>query len=1593
MNELSSRIAGLSPQKRALLELRLMQGGASLKLEPAIKPRADLNSARASFAQQRLWFLEQLKPGQAVYNVPRAIRLRGPLNIKAVRCTLAEIVRRHEPFRTHFLNVDGELRQIIDDDINIPLTEIDLTSVSNTEREAQAKRLTKEEAAGPFDLNSGPVIRTTLLRLGEQEHILLLTTHHIVSDAWSAMILFREFGQLYKGFANGIRVSLAPLPIQYADFAEWQRDWLQGEELEKQLSYWKRQLEGVPTELSLPVDYPRPATPTFQGAYKWLALSPTLNKKLTELSKREGTTLFMTLLAAFKTFLYRYTSQEEIVIGFPIAGRNRAEVEDLIGVFINTLALRTTLAGNPTFRELLQRVKQTAIDAYTHQDLPFEKLVAEMDPERDVGRHPLFQVMFQYQDTVKPLFQTKDLKLSWFETSTQTAKFDLTMAVLAKDDTLKCVIEYRTELFRGETIEQLLSHYVTLLESIVANPSERIATLRMMTDAQRSELIAVGRGELSEFPRERSIHQLFEQQVELKPDEPALIFRNERLSYRELNARANQLANYLRTRGVGPETRVAIRMQRSPEIIVGLLGILKAGGAYVPLDPAYPEERALFILEDSGASLLLTKEGLSESLLTSSVPVVSFDDDWEQISRSGESNPPLEGTAENAAHMIYTSGSTGRPKGVISAHRASVNRFAWMWRAYPFAPGEVCCQKTPLTFVDSIWEIFGPLLQGVPLLVIEDESVKDPKRLAAELSTHKVSRIVLVPSLLRVILESEEDLAERLPSLRYCVCSGESLPVELANAFCEKLPHTKLINLYGSSEVAADVTCYEVTNTSGLNSIPIGRPIVNTQIYILDSHLQPVPLGVVGEIYVGGEGLARGYLNLPALTLEKFVSDPFNGGHAKLFRSGDLGRYLADGDIEFHGRRDNQVKLRGFRIELGEIETVLKTNPAIRQAVVVALDDAQGGKQLVAYLIVEAKPPAIHEIRTLLRRKLPDYMVPSAFVFLESLPLNASGKVDRLALPPPNQNQSTAQEDFVPPRTPIEDVLATIWAETLAVDRIGINDDFFSLGGHSLLVARIVARVREALQVELPMRTLFESSTVGALATEVERLRQTVRGGAANPLTRVPRNGPLPLSFAQERLWFFDELEPNSGAYNISRALQLRGPLNRDALRRSFDEIVKRHEVLRTSFINDNGKPTLSVEESGKLEVQHLDLRHLPKTKREEESRAIALEEAKRPFDLKHGPLLRAVLVQFDSDDHLLLLTIHHIISDGWSIGILLNELASHYNATVGASKLSLPDLPVQYLDFAAWQRRSLSDESLKRQIDYWFDQLSGAPASINLPSDRPRPSVRSFRGAKHSLKITKDITDKLTALGREKRATLFMTLLTAFQALLACITGDDDIVVGSPIVGRGRAETENLIGNFINTIVLRARFSGDPDFNGMLRQVRDGALGAFTNQDVPFEKLVEELQPARTLSHNPLFQVWFVLQNVQAEHPEFFAITTESLYVESADTRHDLQLTLWETVEGLNGTFNYSTDLFEPESIAQIERQFQALLATLTTHPESRLSALRTVLATVAHHYREELSEQLEESSRRQLKSVKRKALNRVQPAIVEEPWTTPTQ
>lgn len=910
-----------------------------------------------SFAQQRLWFLTQFEPESAAFNISRAVRMIGRLDRAALGKTFNALIARHESLRTNFELVNGEPMQIINPPGEAEVSFVDLTQLSSDKREAAVQRLLGEATQHVFDLVNGRLLRASLLQLDEQEHVFSLTIHHIISDGWSMGVLFREIGELYEAFVNDRSSPLADLPIQYSDFAVWQRELLQGDVLETQLAYWREQLADAPAILELPSDRPRPAIQTFNGVCHSIVLPRTLSDSLSELSRREGVTLFMTLLATFQTLLSRYTNQEDIVVGTPIANRTRAELEGLVGFFVNTVVLRTDCSGDPTFRQLLRRVREVALQAYAHQDLPFEKLVEDLRPERSLTHMPLFQVLFAVQNAPKVALNLTDLELQELPFVGQTASFDLSVFIGEISSGLRLTFEYNTDLFEAETIARMVGHFQMLLEGACLNPDQRIGNLPLFTNAERQRLVDVWNDTNADYPRDSCIHQVFDAQVKRTPEAVALISEGRQLSYRELNERANQLAHYLQGLGAGPEMLVAICVERSAEMILMLLAVLKAGAAYVPLDPDYPEERVSFILEDSRAPILLTLNHLLPILPAQNCEVVCVDADRERIAEESVENVASGTTPENVAHIIYTSGSTGRPKGVVGTHRAAVNRFHWMWQTYPFKEGEVCSQKTALSFVDSVWEIFGPLLKGIPLVILADDVVKDPQGFIAALRSHRVSRLVLVPSLLRVMLEGDEGLNGQLPNLKYCICSGEALPVDLAKTFRRQMPHCVLLNLYGSSEVAADVSCYEVRNTEALNTIPIGQPIANTRIYILDATLQPAGIGIPGEIHIGGEGHARGYLNHSEVTAEKFVPDPFSAEPGvRLFKTGDIGRFLSDGNIEYRGRRDHQVKIRGFRIELGEIEASIKTHPAVAQAVVLAREDQPGDKRLVAYVVPGQDP-------------------------------------------------------------------------------------------------------------------------------------------------------------------------------------------------------------------------------------------------------------------------------------------------------------------------------------------------------------------------------------------------------------------------------------------------------------------------------------------------------------------------------------------------------------------------------------------------------------------------------------------------------------
>jgi amino acid adenylation domain-containing protein len=1500
-----------------------------------------------SFAQQRLWFLDQLDPNSALYNIPMALRLAGTLNVAALEQSLQAIIDRHEALRTNFITVDGEPTQIIHTNITWTLSVVELQHLPTREQEIAAQQVIAQ-AIQPFNLASDALIRATLVVLSETEHILLVGMHHIVSDGWSIGVLVQELAALYNAAAQCQPTLLAPLPIQYADFAIWQREWLQGEVLQSQLSYWQQQLAGIPALLSLPTDRPRPTVQTFAGSRQKFPLSIELTQRLTKLSQQQGGTLFMTLLAAFDILLYRYTGQADILVGVPIANRNRSEIEELIGFFVNTVVMRTDLSGHPSFNELLMRVREMAIDADAHQDLPLEMLVEVLQPQRDLSHPPLFQVMFDLQNNPLLSLELTGLSVSQIQVENTTAKFDLTLSMQQTATGLLAVWEYNTDLFDDSTIERLAGHFEIMLAGIVANPQQSIDRLPLLSDLERHQLLVDWNQTQVDYPQDICVHQLFEQQVARTPEAIAVRFEDRELTYRELNLRANQLAHYLQSVGVAPDGLVGICVERSLEMVVGLLGILKAGGAYVPIDPDYPQERITYILEDTQLSILLTQSRLLVQLPGQIRTTICLDRDWSVIAQHATDSPIAAVQPDRLAYIIYTSGSTGTPKGVTIEHRSLLNFVLTANREYGLTANDKILQFGSICFDISVEEIFPGLVVGATLVLRTEEMLDRHDVFWQRCQEWQLTVLSLSTAYWHQLVAELTPQDSCIPQqLRMMIIGGEEVQRSKVEHWDDSVAHfanlPQLVNCYGPTE-ATVVTTLHHFNSSDATDVLIGRPISNAQVYILNQDLQPVPIGVAGELHIGGAGLARGYLHRPELTTEKFIPNPFSTEpNSRLYKTGDLACYLPDGNIEYLGRIDNQVKIRGFRIELGEIETVLSQHRGVKTAIVIASAEAIDRKRLVAYIVPDAAVTlTVNELRQVLTAKLPAYMVPSAFVLLEALPLTVNGKVDRRALPAPDFS-SQPQDNFVAPRTPEEEILAQIWAKVLKVDRVGIHDNFFEIGGHSLLATQLVSRIRNTFKVELPLRELFATGTVATLHRSIQQLQQQDWALTLPPILPRATATELPLSFAQTRLWFLDRFEPNSSFYNIPLTLRLVGTLDRSALAQSLAAIVDRHEALRINFITVDGVATQVVQPEPNWSLSVVDLQHLAIAAQEIAAQELAQHHAIQPFDLTSDSLFRATLVILSEREHRLLVCIHHIVADGWSIGILLQELTLLYN-TYGQDPTRpnpLTPLPIQPADFAIWQRQWLQGEVLQKQLSYWQQQLAGVPALLSLPTDRPRPAVQTFAGAHYQFDLSLALTQQLTQLSQEQGTTLFMTLLAAFNALLYRYTEQSDIVVGTPIANRNRSEIEGLIGFFVNTLVLRTDVSGNPTFSELLLRVRSMAMDAYAHQDLPFEMLVETLQPERDLSHSPLFQVDFVLQNEPLAQIELTGLTVSQLSTANATAKFDLTLGMEYTATGLRGGWEYNTDLFDEGTIERLAGHFVTLLEAIVMNPQSRISQL----------------------------------------------------
>jgi len=1970
------RLRNLSPAKKAQLIAELRKS-AEQKMRRQAIPRQDRRGPMAlSFAQQRLWFLEQLRPGNIAYNNAQGVRLVGRLDRSALERTLNEIARRHESLRTTFALVDEQSVQIIAPALTLPLSIKDLTEHSPLERQAAAERIIDEEATRPFNLTQGPLIRTTLLRLDERDHILLLTLHHIISDGWSMWALIREMEPLYRAYLYGKPAPLEELPIQYADFALWQREWLRGENLAQQLAYWKDRLESAPP-LNLPTDRPRPAFKTFRGERQPVEVRRATTRALARLSEQENASLFMTLLAALNVLLSRYTRQQDIVVGAAIANRNRVEVENLIGFFVNALVIRTHLDGKRTFRELLRSVRDDALRSYAYQDLPLELLVEELQPERDLSGNPIFQVMFALHNSRMSRLSLEGLESSTIEINNRTSKFDLEWSLVESPDSISGFIEYSLDLFNPETMARMAGHFRTLLDSIAANPDQKLEELSLIDTSERETILWEWNDGGRDYRKRASLIGLFETRVESAPDATALKFGQEEVSYGELNNRANRVGDYLRSLGVGPDMLVGLCLERGVEMIVGMLGILKAGGAYLPIDPSSPQERIDFILEDAQVEVLLTSYDLIERWPAYTGRPVYLDADWPLIARSHEVHPRCEIDPDNLAYVIYTSGSTGRPKGTFVSHYNVVRLFEATRRRFEFNDRDVWTMFHSYAFDFSVWEIWGALLYGGTVVMTSYEVSRSPEAFYEMLIEERVTVLNQTPSAFGQLMRVDEQAGRsREQSLKTVIFGGEALELQSLKGWIDRHgdERPRLINMYGITETTVHVTYRRIIREDieeGKGS-RIGRPLEDLRVYLLDEGRGLVPAGAPGEMYVGGAGVSRGYLKRADLTAERFAPDPISGKPGSvLYRTGDLARYGAGGDLEYLGRVDQQVKIRGFRVELGEIESALARHPAVHEAVVMLREDQPGDKRLVAYLtqtcsptgagrdgaapewtaesvsqwqavfdetygrppagddprfnivgwnssytgapldaeemaewvdqtidrlsrlapdrvleigcgvglllfrlapqcslyvgrdlspralqfvrrhlsfspqplpqvsldhgpaddfdglaagsfdtvilnsvvqyfpgvdyllsvlkgaadvvrdggsifigdvrslpllnafhasvqleqapaslsraqlierirsqqvqegeliiapefffalksvigrigavevqlkqgrrqneltrfrydvvlhlghpghqgpqpaaltcarwldwrqesltpagvretLEELRPEALGlirapnarlapemklleiladaggpqsvgairqalngaapaaldpsemwalgeslsyrvdiawsatggdgdldvlftrrtagaeeterraapsfpraetafrplssyandplkqararrlapELRLFMQERLPEYMAPSAYVVLDSLPLTANGKVDRRALPAPDSTRPEMETDFAQPQSPVEGQVVRIWSEILGIDRIGRHDNFFELGGHSLLATQVISRIREKFRIQVQLSALFEGPTAAELAVVIESSVQSGRKASHPPLARAARDADPPLSFAQQRLWIVDQIEPGNPAYNNSDGMLLAGELNLPAFGQTINQIVARHEVLRTTFAAPGGRPAQVIAPSLPLTIPLVDLSQLPEEMRLPLARTLAAEEARRAFNLAAGPLLRVMLLRLGGQEHVVLFTIHHIISDFWSLSILLREITTLYQDLCRHRRSSLPDLPLQYADFSQWQLQYLQGEILETQLAYWKDRLAGAPPLLKLPIDRPRPAVQTYRGAREPFFLPGALTAAFKELSRQEDATLFMILMAAFKTLLHRYSGQEDIVVGSVIANRNHPGTEGLVGFFVNTLVLRTNLSGEVSFRELLRREREVALGAYAHQDLPFEKLVEVLKPGRDLSHQPLFQAVLALQNAPKAELKLEGLTVVPLSPEVTTSKFDLVFNIWEAGEGLTGSMEYNVDLFEPATVARMLTHYEKLIASIIAHPDDPIERL----------------------------------------------------
>ncbi|MFF2175651.1 amino acid adenylation domain-containing protein [Lysinibacillus sp. NPDC058147] len=1517
-----------------LIEKRLKRLGAQKKNK--IGRRPDNIDAPLSYAQHGVWFANQMNPGDSTYNVSRVFKVEGQLNIKVLESSIQEVIDRHEVLRTSFSKgEEQEAVQVISPNLLIKVNHLDVSHIHEEEKKiAYAQNILKEEADKPFDIEKGMLFRVNLLKINHFEHWLQFIVHHIIFDGTSAELLVKEISALYTEILNNKPSPLKPLGIQYGDYSYWQHNEFDKASLERQLTYWEKKLENVEPLLELPTDYKRPMIRTSNGALLNINIPNTIYRSLKDISIKKQTSLFIIMLAAFKTLLFRYTSREDIALGCPISNRN-SQTDDLIGFFINTVVLRTNFSKNMSYQELLDLVKENMFEAFSNIEAPFEKVVKRVQPKRDLSYTPLFQIEFQTEVPLK--FEISDLTINELKVDFGKSEYDMTISIIEENENLDISFRYNKDLYSLETIKSMANNFKVLLEAIGKDPNKRLTEYPLLTELESKQLLRDWNETTFDYPEEKPLHVLIEEQVAHSPNNEAVIYKDKRLTYHELNQKANQVAHYLRLKGVGPDTPVVVYMDRSLELVISLLGVLKAGGAYLPVDTEAPKERVLKLIENSRAVACLTQENLSGNLSNIKIPYISVETSWGELGEFPTNNPEINVKSDNLVSIYYTSGSTGEPKGVANLHKGWVNRICWMQDYHKLSPSDTVLQKTILTFDDSAIEFFWPLMIGARIAVLEPGLHSDAEAILEAAIRYNVSFIQFVPSVLKFFLDSINDQNyEELLRLRTVISSGEALKSELIQLHFEKLPHVNLYNQWGPTEVSIDATVYKCSKEDiGRDNLPIGKPIHNTKLYILDEELQPVPVGVIGEIYLSGVGLAKGYLNDAERTKEAFIPDLFDEEDAFMYKTGDRGYYQTDGNIVFIGRKDDQVKIRGVRIELAEIETALNEHSSIKESIVIAHEIATGDKRLIAFLVSNDKIEiSLEEIQKFLKDKLPLYMIPNHVFMVEKIPLTSNGKVNRKKLKASIANIVTDEgKGYLEPVTPTQIKLSQIWSLVLNKEKVGLKDNFFEIGGHSLVAVKVINRIKQVFNVKIDLKDIFTNGTLDQLALHIEQLYNEANiNNEESKIKKLPTKKNYELSHAQKRLWFLYILNPLNEFYNVPTIKGINGYLNIQMFRRSLDKLIARHEILRTIFVEEEGIPRQIVKENSPFQLHYIDLTLDNFEVQNRKISSLIDKNNKVAFDLFKEPPIRAILFKCAEKEYRFYVNMHHIITDAWSYDIFFRDLSEIYEALIRNEEPSLTPLPIRYVDYADWQNQEIKKGMWGKQEDYWLDKLKKPLPVLELPTDKVRPEEMSLSGSVIRSKVSEDLTKQLQALANKENGSLYMLLFAAYNMLLHVLTEDQDIIVGSPVTGRSVETLEDMIGFFVNTLPIRVRFDKVNTLRDLLQEVKQEIFSAYEYQDYPFDLLVEKVNPQRDSSRSPLFATIFSYNDKNGREDKQSGLNFEAVNEEVSHTTSKMDLTLFatNTPEGIKLSYEYSTDLFLEKTIERFDEMYQKILVAL---------------------------------------------------------------